>query len=123
MSSRRVLVVDDEQRIREMLRDALSEAGWEVDTAPDSAEALQRIKENLYDAAVLDFALPDMDGVQLHSEIRRLDAELADHTIFISGVGQSEERLRYFESDAGGFLAKPFEVEELVGELEKVWES
>jgi DNA-binding response OmpR family regulator len=123
MKGKRVLVVDDEGPIRDLLRDAITEAGAAVDTAADATAALQLIKDHLYDAAVLDFALPDMDGVRLHSEIRRMDEELAHRTLFISGVTQPAERLDYFGSDAGGFLSKPFDVADLVSRLERMVES
>lgn len=120
MATKRILVVDDEQPIRDLLRDAITEAGWEVDTAADGAQALQRIKDALYDAAVLDFILPDMDGIHLHSEMRRMDPDLAQRTLFISGVEQSAERLDYYGSGAGGFMSKPFDVRDLVNRLEEV---
>jgi DNA-binding response OmpR family regulator len=120
MGAKRILVVDDEEPIRDLLRDALTTAGWEVDTAADSTEALKLVKSNLYDAAVLDFALPDMDGFQLHRELRQMDAELARSTLFISGVAQTEERLDYYGADAAGFLPKPFNVWELVSRLERM---
>jgi DNA-binding response OmpR family regulator len=120
MGVKRILVVDDEAPIRDLLRDAITEAGWEVDTAADSAEALRLVKANLYDAAVLDFALPDMDGFQLHRELRQMDAELARSTLFISGVAQTDERLDYYGSDAAGFLPKPFNVWDLVSRLERM---
>ncbi len=119
MSVKRVLVVDDEQPIRDLLQDAITEAGWEVDTAADSAEALALVKDKLFDAVVLDFVLPDMDGVRLHSEIRRLEAELARRTLFVAGVDQPDERLKYYEN-AGGFVAKPFDVKRLISELAQV---
>jgi DNA-binding response OmpR family regulator len=120
MGAKRILVVDDEEPIRDLLRDAITAAGWEVDTAADSAEALKLVKANLYDAAVLDFALPDMDGFQLHRELRQMDAELARSTLFISGVAQTEERLGYYGTAAAGFLPKPFNVWDLVSRLEKM---
>jgi len=113
---KRILVVDDEEAIRDLLRDAITSAGWEVATAPDSATALAMVRNELYDALVLDFVLPDMNGIQLHSEIRRLDAELARNTLFISGVEQPDERLKYYES-AAGFLSKPFDMKRLLSEL------
>lgn len=116
MDTKRVLVVDDEQPIRHVAAQAITQHGWEVETAADSAEALRLIRDQLFDAVVVDFALPDMDGVALHSEIRRLDRELAEKTLFISGLDQSNERLRYF-TDSGGFLPKPFDVRELVERL------
>ena len=120
MSATRILVVDDEESIRDLLQDALVEIGWAVDTAATAAEALQLIKENLYDAAVLDFALPDINGVMLHRKIREMDPELAQATLFISGVAQSDQRLDYFGADGVGFLSKPFNVQEVVTRLQKI---
>jgi DNA-binding response OmpR family regulator len=110
---KRVLVVDDEEPIRRMALRVLVDGGYVVHCAESATEALRLIKELLFDAAVLDFALPDMDGIRLHSEIRRMDGELADKTLFISGVDQSNESLRYY-ADSGGFLPKPFRVNELL---------
>jgi DNA-binding response OmpR family regulator len=119
MAVKRILVVDDEQPIRDLLREALTEAGFEVHTAADSDQALGLIRDMLFDAAILDFVLPDMNGIQLHSEIRRLDTDLAQRTLFISGVDQTDEWLKYYD-DAGGFVAKPFDVAALVAQLEEL---
>ncbi len=120
MSTTRILVVDDEESVRDLLRDALVETGWAVDTAETGAEALQLIKDNLYDAAVLDFALPDTNGVMLHRQIREMDPELAQATLFISGVAQSDQHLDYFGADGIGFLSKPFNIREVVTRLQKI---
>ncbi len=120
VSTTRILVVDDEESVRDLLRDALVETGWAVDTAGTGAEALQQIRDNLYDAAVLDFALPDTNGVMLHRKIREMDPELAQRTLFISGVAQSDQRLDYFGADGIGFVSKPFDVWEVVSRLQKI---
>jgi two-component system OmpR family response regulator len=120
VSTTRILVVDDEESVRDLLRDALIETGWAVDTAGTGAEALQQIRDNLYDAAVLDFALPDTNGVMLHRKIREMDPELAQRTLFISGVAQSDQRLDYFGADGIGFVSKPFDVWEVVSRLQKI---
>ena len=120
MSTTRILVVDDEQSVRELLRDALAEFGWAVDTAGTGAEALQLVRDNLYNAAVLDFALPDTNGVMLHRKIREMDPELAQCTLFISGLAQPDQRLDYFGADGSGFLSKPFNVEDVVAQLRKL---
>ena len=116
----RILVVDDESAILELLRDALTGAGYEIDTAEDARSALDLIKDNLYDVAILDFALPDMNGVMLHHEMRRLDSELAERTLFISGHAQSDDDLGYFSSSGSGFLAKPFEIADVLREVHKL---
>ena len=112
----RILVVDDESSILELLRDALTEAGYAVDAAENAQAALALVQDNLYDVAILDFALPDMNGVMLHHELRRVDAELAERTLFISGLTQSDDDLDYFSSLASGFLPKPFEVADVLAD-------
>lgn len=114
MAGERILVVDDEAEIVDLLREVLSGEGFEVDAAPDAATALDRIRESIYDAAILDFNLPDMDGVMLHRQIRQMDAELAAHTVFMSGFVQSDTNLDYYTAQGGGFLAKPFDIREIV---------
>lgn len=114
MAGERILVVDDEAEIVDMLRDVLSADGFEVDAAPDAATALERIRETIYDVAILDFNLPDMDGVMLHRQIRQMDAELAARTVFMSGFVQSDSNLDYYTAQGGGFLAKPFDIRDVV---------
>ena len=116
----RILVVDDESAILELLRDALTGAGYQIDTAEDARSALELVKENLYDVAILDFALPDMNGVMLHHELRRLDSELAERTLFISGHAQSDDDIGYFSSAGSGFIAKPFEIADVLREVYKL---
>lgn len=114
MAETRVLVVDDEADIVELLRDVLAGEGFSVDAATDAAGALALVRENIYDVAVLDFNLPDMDGVMLHRQIRQMDEELAERSIFISGLVQSDDNLGYYTSFGGGFLSKPFDVRDVI---------
>ena len=116
----RILVVDDESSILELLRDALTEAGYVVDAAENAQGALALVQDHLYDGAILDFALPDMNGVMLHRELRQVDAELAERTLFISGLPQSDDDLDYFSSLASGFLPKPFEVADVLREIQEL---
>ena len=63
---KRVLIVDDEPKIIEMLKEALEAVGYTVDGVPDGNAALQAVRDHIYDAAILDFGLPDMDGLMVH---------------------------------------------------------
>ena len=117
MAGERILVVDDEAEIVELLRDVLVADGYVVDTAPDAGTALRLVRENIYDVALLDFNLPDMDGVMLHHQIRQMDAELASSTIFMSGLLQSDNNLGYYRSQSGGFLAKPFDIADVLRQV------
>ena len=120
MAGERILVVDDEADIVELLRDVLAAEGYVVDAAPDAAAALTLVRENIYDAALLDFNLPDMDGVMLHRQIRQMDAELASRAIFMSGLLQSDGNLGYYMSQSGGFLAKPFDIGDVLRQVRAV---
>jgi DNA-binding response OmpR family regulator len=120
MAGERILVVDDETDIVELLRDVLLADGYTVDAAPNAAEALRLIRENIYDVALLDFNLPDMDGVMLHHQIRQMDAELAACTIFMSGLLQSDDNLGYYMAQSGGFLAKPFDIGDVLRQVRTV---
>ena len=122
MSERRILIVDDEPEILELLEELLVARGHRVDSAANAAQALERVREQTYDAAILDFNLPDMDGVMLHREIRRMDDELATRTLFVSGLTQSEDNLGYYSKCGGGFLSKPFDVQKLVAALQALWD-
>ncbi len=119
MPEKRVLIVDDEEPIRALLEDTLRAEGYVVDSAGDATQALSLVKEHLYDAAILDFALPDMNGVQLHRELRQMDEELAERTLFISGMAQTADDMNYYSSTAG-FLPKPFEVADVLAEIRKI---
>lgn len=120
---KRVLIVDDEAEIVEMLRAVLTGSGCDVDSALDAQSALERIRGTIYDAAILDFNLPDMDGVMLHRQIRQMDQELAGRTIFMSGMLQSDGNLGYYETHSAGFLSKPFTLEEVIKALRDVLEN
>src|SRR5262245_309426 len=117
MSLLRILLVDDEKDIVEMLGDVLSTQGFDVDSAHSAEEALERIRETIYDAAILDFNLPDMDGVMLHRQIRQMDTELAGNTLFMSGLVQSDQNLGYYAAQSAGFLSKPFQVDQVLESL------
>jgi len=117
---RRILVVDDEAQIVDLVQEFLRTAGFEVDAAGDAAGALELIRNRIYDAAVVDFNLPDMNGVMLHRQIRQMDPELAGKTIFMSGFLQADTNIDYYTSFGGGFLAKPFDVRDVVDAIRNV---
>jgi two-component system, OmpR family, alkaline phosphatase synthesis response regulator PhoP len=114
MEGKRLLVVDDEIDILDLLRDVLTSEGYVVDTAPSAEAALDLIHASIYDAAILDFNLPDMDGVMLHRQIRQKDPELARRSVFVSGLVQSDRNLGYYAAQGAGFLSKPFDIEDVL---------
>jgi DNA-binding response OmpR family regulator len=110
---KRILVVDDEREIVRILETALADWGYEAVGAPDARAALALVREQVFDGAIFDFHLPDMNGIMLHHRVHAMDEELAARTLFISGFEQPDDKLGYFESEASGFLRKPLHLPEV----------
>ena len=114
---KRVLVVEDEASIREMLTLNLKMAGWEVLEAGSAERALELMhREEPCDAALLDIMLPGMDGLSLCETIRRDDNDIG--IIIVSAKGQESDKIRGLSIGADDYITKPFSVSELVARLE-----
>ena len=114
---KRVLVVEDEASIREMVALNLKMAGWEVVEAPSAERALELMHQGEEcDAALLDIMLPGMDGLSLCETIRRENNEIG--IIIVSAKGQESDKIRGLSIGADDYITKPFSVSELVARLE-----
>ena len=114
---KRVLVVEDEASIREMVALNLKMAGWEVVEAPSADRALELMHHGEEcDAALLDIMLPGMDGLSLCETIRRENNEIG--IIIVSAKGQESDKIRGLSIGADDYITKPFSVSELVARLE-----
>ena len=114
---KRVLVVEDEASIREMVAPNLKMAGWEVVEAPSAERALELMHHGEEcDAALLDIMLPGMDGLSLCETIRRENNEIG--IIIVSAKGQESDKIRGLSIGADDYITKPFSVSELVARLE-----
>jgi DNA-binding response OmpR family regulator len=118
----RILVVDDEEAVRELISEAMMTEGFQVDVASNGREAVEFVRNNIYDVAIIDFNLPDMDGLTLHHQVKVMDKELADNSIFISGLIQKKDHLDYFYTQSAGFLPKPFRIKDLLFAVNKILE-
>jgi DNA-binding response OmpR family regulator len=111
----RVLVIEDEPRIREFLREGLQAEGFVVDGAEDGAAGLRLALAAEYDLVLLDLLLPRLDGLRLLAELRRTRAELP--VLILSARADLPTKLRGFGLGANDYLAKPFSFEELVARV------
>ncbi|NQT81689.1 response regulator, partial [bacterium] len=100
-----VLVVDDEKEIRELLADILRQRGYETSVAGDGGSALKQVKKLWPDLVVLDFRLPDMDGIEVLSKIKTLHPSA--QVVILTGHGDIELAVRAMRSGAHDFLSKP----------------
>jgi two-component system NtrC family sensor kinase len=112
VSPKRILVVDDEQDIGELLRDALSAAGHQVDVAVDGAAALEQLARQHYDLIVTDTKMPRVDGIALYQELGRRFPALRSRVVFITGDALDRAKREFLESTGAPFLLKPFDVAE-----------
>ena len=114
---RKVLVVEDEASIRELIALNLHMAGWEVLEAENGERGLRRLKEEgPCDAAVLDVMLPGIDGFSLCESIRRDDQNIG--IIILSAKGLEEDKIRGLSIGADDYMTKPFSVSELLARIE-----
>jgi len=116
---RHLLVVDDDDRIRELLHEYLARAGFRVTTAPDAAKAARLMEAFDFDLMVLDVMMPGEDGF---SFTKRLRAKSGDHTpvLILTARGHSEDRIEGLTVGADDYLAKPFEPQELLLRIEAI---
>jgi two-component system phosphate regulon response regulator OmpR len=113
----RVLLVEDDPRLAEMLQDYLGQAGFEVTVATLGAAALQQLSEAHFDAVVLDLMLPDMDGLDV---CRRLRPQNDTPIVMLTARGDAIDRIVGLELGADDYLPKPFEPRELLARLRAV---
>jgi two-component system, OmpR family, response regulator len=111
----RVLVVDDEPNIAELLRMALRYEGWDVDVAHSGTQAVSTARKLAPDAVVLDMMLPDFDGMEV---LRRLRAEQPDvPVLFLTARDAVEDRVAGLTAGGDDYVTKPFSLEEVVARL------
>ena len=113
----RILLVEDDLRLAEMLLEYLGQAGFAVTVAPLGATALEKLSDADYDAVVLDLMLPDMDGLNV---CRQLRAKYDTPVLMLTARGDAVDRIVGLELGADDYLPKPFEPRELVARLRAI---
>lgn len=104
----RILVVDDEASIRDLLSKTLALADYDVDVAPDGRSAVERLRMLAYDLLITDLKMPGMDGLGVIREARRLKADLP--VIIITGFSTEASAIEAANLGVAGYLTKPFRV-------------
>jgi DNA-binding response OmpR family regulator len=119
---KRVLIVDDEPDVTLVLKQVLDENGFEADSYDEPRLALNNFKANMYDLLLLDIKMPDINGLDLYQEMRKIDDKVK--VCFLTASEMFYEKFRkeepYSKFDKELFIAKPIENEELLDHLHKV---
>lgn len=110
-STPHILIVDDDDRLRSLLKKFLHEQGFIVTAAADAAEALRKLDRFMFDLMILDVMMPGQSGLDMLAQQRRL---LSMPVLMLSAMGESEDRIRGLETGAEDYVSKPFEPKELV---------
>ncbi|EFM09812.1 two component transcriptional regulator, winged helix family [Paenibacillus curdlanolyticus YK9] len=107
----RILVVDDEERIRRLLKMYLEKEGYEIEEAEDGETALRMAAGKDYDLIMLDVMLPGIDGVEVCSRLRQVKAT---PVIMLTAKGEEMNRVQGFEAGADDYVVKPFSPREVI---------
>ena len=115
----RILVVDDDKQVRGYLSTMLSEVGsFSVEVAESAEEALQKIQSMMFDLVLVDLKLPDMDGLQLITEIFNSKPEIL--TVLITGHASIDSAVEAMKKGASDYLTKPFDLDDMIVRLRRV---
>ena len=114
----KILVVDDDLRLRDLLKRYLTEQGFAVDTVADSASMERQLQRVRYDLVVLDLMLPGEDGLAICRRLRAAGSDVS--IIMLTAKGDDVDRILGLEMGADDYLAKPFNPRELVARIHAV---
>ena len=116
-SRRRVLIVEDEAPIRELLRLHLSLAGFAIEEIGDGTAALDRLRSERYDLVMLDVMLPGLDGITLCRAVRGQGPNVKTPILMLTARDTESDKVLGLESGADDYLAKPFGIRELLARV------
>jgi two-component system, OmpR family, phosphate regulon response regulator PhoB len=118
--SAKVLVVEDEEAISQLLAYNLEREGFRVDVAPDGDEALVAVSEARPDLVLLDWMLPNVSGIELCRQLRARGDTREIPIIMLTARGEEEDRIRGLDMGADDYVTKPFSMSELVARMRAV---
>ena len=110
----RILIVDDEQDIAELISDVLSDEGFETVIKNDGYSAIEEIKSNSFDLILLDIMMPNLSGIETCNKIRET---VSCPIVFVTAKNQLIDKMLGFEIGADDYITKPFVIEELIARV------
>ncbi|CAG9356761.1 response regulator transcription factor [Clostridium perfringens] len=117
MTNKKVLIVDDEEHIRELIKFNLKKEGYDIEVAVNGTEALNIIREIKFDLILLDLMLPEIDGLEVCKEIRRNEETSDIPVMMITAKGEEFDKVLGLELGADDYITKPFSIRELMARV------
>jgi DNA-binding response OmpR family regulator len=111
----RILVVEDEYKLSEMVSDRLRKEKYTVDVANDGETGLYKALDGIYDLVILDIMLPKVNGIDILKEIR--SNNINSKVIMLTAKGELDDKLLGFKSGANDYISKPFHIDELIARV------
>ncbi|ATW25771.1 response regulator transcription factor [Candidatus Formimonas warabiya] len=108
----RIMIVDDDNYIRELVSTLLKNEGFRTDEATDGRDALQKFSKTIPDLCIIDIMMPNMDGFELCRNIRRYYEDMP--VLMLTAKGEISQKVKGFEQGTDDYLTKPFEAPELI---------
>lgn len=119
MEKKKILIVDDEAHIVELVRVCLEDTDYEIIEAYDGQEALNKAQSEMPDLILLDVMLPKMDGYGVCKTLKSADATKGIPIVMLTAKGQEVDKVKGFQSGADSYMTKPFSPLRLLTELEE----
>jgi DNA-binding NtrC family response regulator len=117
---RSILILDDEEMIRELLNETFEKKGYDVDTAVNGKETLQKLEEKPFDLLITDLRLPDISGMQILTKVKKKNPDLG--VIMITAYGSIKNAVKAMKKGAFDYITKPFDLEEMEVVVEKYFD-
>jgi DNA-binding NtrC family response regulator len=121
MDKNRILIIEDDRRLREVLQKILGRKGFRVDLAENGSEGLKKIKQDSFDVALTDLKMPGMDGMEVLQAIKKLSPQT--YVIIMTAYGTIDSAVEAIRNGAFDYITKPFKTEEILIVLEKALED
>jgi two-component system chemotaxis response regulator CheY len=118
--SQKILVVDDSASIRESVSFILNQNGYEVDTADDGQQGLDKLKVNEYQLVITDVNMPNLDGIGMIEQLRQLDKNKFIPVLVLTTESQGSIMEKGKSAGATGWIVKPFSNDKLLATIKKV---
>jgi two-component system cell cycle sensor histidine kinase/response regulator CckA len=115
----RILVVDDEQVVRDVVNRVLTGEGYKVETVDNAADALKKIESKKYNLILVDIKMPGMNGVELYKRIQKIAKPLVRRVVFITGDIMGADTEKFLSETKVAHIEKPFDAEQLIREVKR----
>ena len=115
MMSMKILIVEDEPKVAQFLKNGLEENGYEAELAYDGLSAEKLVKSNRYDMFILDIIIPGINGLELCKRLKNINPSLP--VLMLTALGTTDDKITGFDAGANDYLVKPFEFRELLARV------